>query len=85
MRVLVTGGHGFIGSHVCERLIVRGHQVRILARPGSDLSHLSGLEVETARGDLSDPGSLPAALDGITRVYHLAGALKASGKRTSWR
>ena len=33
MRILVTGGHGFIGSHLCERLVQRGHRVRILARP----------------------------------------------------
>ncbi|BDU73308.1 NAD-dependent epimerase/dehydratase family protein [Mesoterricola silvestris] len=74
--VLVTGGHGFIGSHLCARLVQRGHRVRILARPGADLSNLDGLDVEVAQGDLTDPGSLPAALAGVTRVFHLAGALK---------
>ncbi len=74
--VLVTGGHGFIGSHLCGRLVQHGCRVRILARPGADLSGLEGLEVEVAHGDLTDPGSLRAALDGIGRVFHLAGALK---------
>ena len=76
MLVLVTGGHGFIGSHLCERLVARGHRVRILARPDSALDNLAGLDVDVARGDLRDPGTLPAALEGVERVYHLAGALK---------
>jgi nucleoside-diphosphate-sugar epimerase len=76
MRVLVTGGHGFIGSHVCERLLLEGHQVRILARPGSDLSAIAGLGVEVASGDLRDPGTLAGAVAGMDRVLHLAGALK---------
>jgi nucleoside-diphosphate-sugar epimerase len=76
MRLLLTGAHGFIGSHVCERLLLGGHQVRILARPGSDLSALAGLGVEVAAGDLRDPGSLPGAVAGMDRVLHLAGALK---------
>lgn len=76
MRVLVTGGHGFIGAHLCALLAARGFRVRVLARPQSDLSRLEGLDVEVARGDLADAGSLPGALEGVARVYHLAGALK---------
>lgn len=76
MRALVTGGHGFIGSHLCEALTARGHRVRVLARPGSDLSALAGLPVEVVRGDLLDPPSLPAAVAGMDWVFHLAGALK---------
>lgn len=76
MLALVTGGHGFIGSHLCERLIAEGHEVRVLARAGSDLSHLSGLEVEIFRGDLLGPLDLSEALRGVQWVFHLAGALK---------
>ncbi|NTV76170.1 MAG: NAD-dependent epimerase/dehydratase family protein [Holophaga sp.] len=74
--VLVTGGHGFIGSHLCGRLAQRGCRVRILARPGADLANLEGLDVDVVHGDLTDPGSLQAALAGVGRVFHLAGALK---------
>lgn len=76
MLALVTGGHGFIGSHLCRRLLAAGHRVRILARPGSDLGSLAGLEVEVARGDLAEAGSLSRAVAGVDWVFHLAGALK---------
>ncbi len=76
MLALVTGGHGFIGSHLCERLVAEGHQVRVLARGGSDLSPLSGLKVNVFRGDLQGPLDLSEALRGVHWVFHLAGALK---------
>ncbi|MFH1016583.1 MAG: NAD-dependent epimerase/dehydratase family protein [Pseudomonadota bacterium] len=76
MQALVTGGHGFIGSHVCERLVTAGHRVRVLARNGSDLKNLEGLPVEVVRGDLLNPESLPAAVEGCDWVFHLAGVLK---------
>lgn len=76
MLVLVTGGHGFIGSHLCERLLAQGHQVRILARPTADLKNLGSAPVEVVRGDLLDPASIEGAVDGAAWVFHLAGALK---------
>ena len=75
MLVLITGGQGFIGSHLCERLLAAGHRVRVLARPGSSLANLEGLPVETVRGDLTE-GDLAPALAGAQWVFHLAGALK---------
>jgi nucleoside-diphosphate-sugar epimerase len=76
MLALVTGGHGFIGAHLCARLLAEGHQVRVLARPGSDLSRLAGLDVTPVSGDLTQSASLGAAVDGADWVFHLAGALK---------
>jgi len=76
MLALVTGGHGFIGSHLCRRLRLEGHQVRVLARPESDLASLAGLEVEVRRGDLTQGDGLAAAVAGADWVFHLAGALK---------
>ncbi len=76
MRALVTGGHGFIGSHLCERLVAEGHEVRVLARPTSDLSFLAGLPVQVFLGDLRQPLALTEALAGVQWVFHLAGALK---------
>lgn len=76
MLALVTGGQGFIGAHLCRRLLAGGHRVRVLARPGSSLERLRGLAVEVVRGDLEDGSGLAAAADGADWVFHLAGALK---------
>lgn len=76
MLALVTGGQGFIGSHLCERLVHEGHRVRVLARPSSDLTNLEGLPLEVVCGDLTDDGPLGPAVAGVDWVFHLAGALK---------
>ncbi len=68
-KTLVTGGTGFIGGAVVAELLAAGREVRVLARaPGS----LAGLPVEVARGDLRDPASLAAAVQGCRRVFHVA-------------
>ncbi len=72
MRALVTGATGFIGSHLVDRMLQRGDTVRALVRPSSDVSYLEEREVELVRGDITDPASLPAAVDGVEVVYHLA-------------
>jgi len=72
MSSLVTGANGFIGSHVTQFLLQRGERVRVLVRPQSDRRLLEGLPVEFAYADLREPASLPAALNGVERVYHVA-------------
>ena len=72
MKALVTGGTGFIGSHVVRALLDDGASVRVLARAGSDRRALAGLPVEVVTGDLADPGSLTAALSGVEVLYHVA-------------
>jgi UDP-glucose 4-epimerase len=68
MRVLVTGGSGFIGSHVVDRLQARGHQPRIFdLRPSP-----YGAGVETVLGDLCDPQAVRRALRDCDAVVHLA-------------
>jgi dihydroflavonol-4-reductase len=68
---IVTGGAGFIGSHLVERLIARGDRVRVVERPGADTSHLpSG--VETVRADIRDPRAVESAMRGGRWVFHLA-------------
>lgn len=76
---LITGGAGFIGSHLADRLLARGHRVRVLdnlveqvhgdarARP----SYLSP-RVELNVGDVRDVSDVAAALDGVDVVFHLA-------------
>lgn len=76
MLALVTGGQGFIGAHLCRRLLADGHAVRVLARPGSALDRLQGLPVEVVRGDLATGDGLAGAVAGADWVFHLAGALK---------
>ncbi len=70
-KVLVTGGTGFVGRAVVEELLAAGQEVRVLVR---DPNHpaLQGLEVEAFRGDLRDPASLKAAVQGCTQVFHVA-------------
>src|SRR5262249_61507922 len=69
---LVTGGTGFVGSHVVRALLARGRSVRCLARSESRRANLDGLPVEIAVGDLTDAASLRPALRGVRTLYHVA-------------
>ena len=72
MRVLVTGGAGFIGSHVVDRLLATGIEPRIFdVRPSS---HHEAGEVDAVLGDLLDRDAVRAAMDGCDAVVHLAAA-----------
>src|SRR3990170_1330877 len=77
MRVLVTGATGFLGSHIAEQLAHQGHSVRVLLRRTSDRSFLRGIDVEEALGDVTQPDTLPAAVDGVEAIVHAAGLVKA--------
>jgi dihydroflavonol-4-reductase len=72
-KTLVTGGTGFLGSHVVRALAERGDQLRLLLRRGSALDHLSELELERAGGDVTDRRAVRRAMEGVDRVFHLAG------------
>jgi nucleoside-diphosphate-sugar epimerase len=78
MRALVTGANGFLGSWLTRRLLEGGHTVRALLRPGSLPGGLSGLAIEEARGDVTEPATLPAAVRGCDLVFHLAGIRRAT-------
>src|SRR5258708_881267 len=71
-KALVTGGTGFIGSHVVRRLLKEQVVVRCLVRPGSNRSNLEGLDVEFAEGDLRDAASLRGAVSGCEMLFHVA-------------
>ncbi len=79
---LVTGGTGFLGSHVVRQLAERGDELRLLVRAGRDTSHLDAIEFERVDGDVTDRESVRAAMDGVERVFHVAGKTSmASGAR----
>jgi dihydroflavonol-4-reductase len=72
MKCFVTGASGFIGANLVHELAGRGHQVRALLRPGSDLRGLRGVDFERVEGDVSDPEALKAALRGCQWCFHVA-------------
>jgi len=76
-RVLVTGGTGFVGSHLVERLIQNGYSVTCLVRDLGHLRWLEGLDVQHTQGDCTQPETLAAAVKGVSLVFHCAGLTKA--------
>lgn len=85
MKTLVTGATGFIGSHLVERLVAEGHDVRCLVRSTSDIRWLKNLPVEITVGDFFNQDSLREALRDVQVVHHAAGVTKAQRKREYWR
>lgn len=81
VQVLVTGGHGFIGTHLVRLLLEEGAQVRCLYRRAGCPPSLEGLDVEIVRGDVRHPAGLREALRGVDQVYHLAGLTSALSRR----
>ena len=75
MKVFVTGGSGFIGGRLVERLVGEGGSVRALARSDAAAERVAELGAEPVRGDIGDPASLAAAAAGTDVAFHLAAHL----------
>lgn len=71
MRYFVTGGTGFIGTHLVERLIDDGHEVTVLTRDKANATHLPN-SVSVAEGDVTQKVSMREGMEGVDGVFHLA-------------
>lgn len=76
MKVLVTGAHGFLGSHVTKELLAAGDSVRALMTPWGETrnlqQHLKDEKLELVRADLTEPADLTGVCDGVDVVVHAA-------------
>ncbi len=79
MRAFVTGGTGFVGSHLIERLVAQGDQVRALVRPGSRREFVEGLGAEVVTGDLESASALAEGCRTGEVVYHCAARVEFEG------
>lgn len=76
-RALVTGGTGFVGSHLVERLLRSGYAVTCLVRDPLHLRWLEGKKVRLVHGDCTVPDSLAPALQDVSVIFHCAGLTSA--------
>ena len=81
---LVTGGAGFIGSHLCDALIAAGDQVRVLDDLSTGSRANLPADVALWEGDVADPLLLDAALDGVAGCFHLAAIASVERGRLDW-
>lgn len=79
-NILVTGGAGFVGSHLVDALLAAGHKVRVFDNltpqvHGDTIPDYLSPEAELLRGDMQDPLAVRRALDGVEVVFHMAAAV----------
>jgi nucleoside-diphosphate-sugar epimerase len=81
LKILLTGASGFVGSHVADRLIAGGHEVRALLRGHSSLKWLSGKPIEAIHANMTDVESLKEAVEDVDAIIHVAGVTAAKNKQ----
>jgi len=84
-KTFVTGGTGFIGSHLVEELLGRGYRVKCLIRKTSNLEWLKNLDVEFVQGDLFNEDILQKAVSDVDYIYHIAGVIASKTKDGYYR
>lgn len=83
MRVLITGGAGFIGSHLCDALIAGGHAVTVLDDLSSGNTIAPGAKL--IQGDVCDEKTVSEALEGQQACFHLAAVASVEVAERDWR
>lgn len=78
MKLLVTGGTGFLGTHLVPKLLEAGHEVRLIGRTKPAAPGLA--KAEFVQGDLKDREAVRRSLQGVEAVYHLAGLVSFQDK-----
>lgn len=73
----VTGANGFVGSHLVDYLLEKGHEVHAIVRPTSNLQWLENKSVKLHTCGLNNAGDLTKAFEGAHYIYHIAGVVKA--------
>lgn len=83
MKVLVTGGTGFIGSHLIKLLLIRGYDIRAIFRKEKSriLTKEENQKVEWVKGDVLDIHSLVQAMDGVNAVFHCAAMVSFDARK----
>jgi len=82
MKIFLTGGSGFLGSHCAEVLAESGHEIFALVRPSSNRGILGGLGAKFVEGDIESPSTYRAAIGQVDAVLHVAGVVKARKQET---
>lgn len=81
MRVLITGGTGFIGYHTALELVAHGHEVRLLVRDPAKAARLYGASTpDFVKGDIADTGAMRKALKGCDALVHTAAMVSTDKK-----
>lgn len=80
--LLITGGTGFLGSHLVKKLASQGIALRCLVRNTSRASALAGLGVQLSPGDVTDAASLQGAVEEVEGIIHLVAVIREKGNAT---
>jgi nucleoside-diphosphate-sugar epimerase len=85
MRIFVTGGTGFIGSSLVQRLILEGHEVRVLARSEHAIKIVHDLNAAPIAGDITEPGTWQDDVPSANTVVHCAAFVSDWGRRREYQ
>ncbi|WP_420598198.1 NAD-dependent epimerase/dehydratase family protein [Neptuniibacter sp.] len=84
MKYLITGGCGFIGSHLCDALVELGHKVRILDDLSTGVVDFLPESAELVIGDVADPGIVKGAMQDMDGCFHLAAIASVERSNKDW-